>query len=193
MNPRRNKPPIYQTLYATQRDSKKALAMAIDVLNGTDLPKDEKGFASIDQLCEKIRSSDPGLFYINRNHIVELFFKDRNRRILITDKDRIKYKQIKYVKPPNFLYFAALKWLSDKMIRNGIRSDARRYIKLYDSVELAIEKGRRLIRDENDKLVILKIDTKSAFEEGLRFSTYEKGEYVAVRIDPKYIIGEVKS
>lgn len=181
---------IFQTLYANQRDTKKALAIAIDILNEPDLPQDDKGFISIDALCEKIKNLNKGLDYINRNHIVELFFKDRNRRILIGGYDLIKYKQIKYVKPPDVLYFAALKWLSEKMIRNGIRSEARHYVKLYETKELATEKGQRLIKNENDELVIIKINAGKAFEEGLKFSTYEKGEYIVIKINSRYIVGE---
>jgi RNA:NAD 2'-phosphotransferase (TPT1/KptA family) len=182
---------IFQTLYANQRDAKKALAIAIDILNESDLPQDDKEFVSIDALCEKIKNLNKGLDYINRNHIVELFFKDRNRRILIGGYDLIKYKQIKYVKPPDTLYFAALKWLSDKMTRNGIRSEARHYVKLYETVELATEKGQRLIKSDNDQLVLIKINAGKAFEEGLKFSTYETGEYIVIKINPRYILGEV--
>jgi len=183
------------TLYKSQDDMRKALFMTIDALQGkpANCPKgqepesDQDGFYKIDSICDVLKS-DPGLSYINRNHVVELFFKDKDRKILINGEDRIKYKEIKYVMPPDILYFGTLENLIPRMMTSGLHSSTKGYIKLYGTEERAKEFGSKFAERPSDKVVILKIDAKAAFTDGLRFSTYTADEFIVVRIDSKYIL-----
>jgi RNA:NAD 2'-phosphotransferase (TPT1/KptA family) len=128
--------------------------------------------------------------YMNRNHIVELFFKDRDRKILISGTDDIKYKEVRYVQPPTTLYFGTLAHLTDRMTHNGIKSTTKGYLKLYDTKELAQEFAKRFVQRDDDKIVVIEVNALAAFTDGMRFSTYKDHEYIVVRIDKKYI-GEV--
>jgi hypothetical protein len=180
------------TLYMTQEDFNKALFSAIDILTKGDLPKNEAGFTSIDLLCEKIRGIHPSLSYLNRNHIVELYFKDRDRKIFISGLDEIKYKEVRYVQPPAVLYFGTLNKLSAKMQAYGIKSSTKGYLKLYDSVNAATDFARKFIRSPEDHVEVLEIRAMAAFTDGLKFSTFKSNEYIVVRIDKKYIVGPVQ-
>jgi len=177
------------TLYASREDLKDAIVSAIDALNGSDLPKDDQGYSSIETLCERLKKVHPHLSYITRNHIVELFFKDWTRKIMITGTDSIKYKEVRYVQPPETLYFGTLESLAAKMRRFGIRSSTKGYIKLYSTPELAAEFAKKFATSPGDKITILSIAAFEAFTSGLKFSTFKPEEFIVVRIDSKFIKG----
>lgn len=177
------------TLYMSHRDFKKAIISGINILQNNGIKKDHEGFSSIDELCEIIKKSDDKLGYINRNHIIEFFFKDRDRKILISGLDKIKYKEIRYVKPPDILYFGTLEHLLPKMKIAGIRSNTKGYIKLYDTPEKAMTFAQKFIKiEEKDKITTITIDAQSAFSDGLKFSTFKEGEYIIVYVNKKYIL-----
>lgn len=165
----------------------KTLSLTIDLLQSTSLNKDAEGVCSIDEVCEKIHTIDSHLAYLNRNHIVELYFKDRTRKIFITGYDGIKYKEIKYVKPPDTLYFGTLNKLASKMRQFGIKSSTKGYLKLYETPEQAADFARKFIGSQDDKVVTIEICAAEAYTNGLKFSTFKPGEYIVVRVEPKYI------
>lgn len=178
-----------QTLYISQNDLSTALVTVINLLKGNDLNKDAEGFTLIDDVCSKLKQVIPDLGYINRNHIVELFFKDKDRKVLVSGVDRIKYKEIRYVQPPNSLYFGTLTGLVSRMMQFGIKSSTKGYIKLYGSVEAATEFGKRFMNQEGDSVSVIEIDAQKAFSEGLKFSTYKDDEFVVIRLDKRYLKG----
>lgn len=128
---------------------------------------------------------------MNHNHVVELYFKDTNRKILISDYDKIRYKQVKYVQPPAILYFGTLSGLISRMQASGIHSSTKGYIKLYDSKETAADFARKFISKPGDKVSVLEINTGAAFSDGLRFSVYKPGEFIVVKIESKYLTGNI--
>jgi RNA:NAD 2'-phosphotransferase (TPT1/KptA family) len=174
------------SFYISQKDLSKAITAGIDILKGESLKKDDQGFCLIDDLCEKIKEIEPSLKYINRNHIIELFFKDRDRKVLISGLDKIKYKEVKYVQPPETLYFGTVEALAPKMLEFGVRSNTKGYIKLYSTPERACDFAKKFAR-EGDKLVSLSVKAGLAFSEGLKFSTFQEGEYIAVQINRRYL------
>ena len=184
------------TLYKSQDDMKRALIETIDMLTGqskiSQPPKKKDEFFSIVEITEALIKNFPELSYINTNHIVELFFKDRDRKILINGEDNIKYKEVRYVQPPNKLYFGTVKALVERMQSYGLKSMTKGYIKLYKSREQAIEFGKKFANWEGDEVVALAIDSEKAFSEGMKFSTYQEGEFIIVRVDRKYIKGIVE-
>src|SRR5690606_13968134 len=103
------------TFYPTATEAEKDLTMGLDILKGDLLKKDEDGFCSLDDLCNLMKEKDPSFGYMNRNHIIELFFRDIDRKILISGENQIKYKNVKYVKPPSILYFGSVTNLIPRM------------------------------------------------------------------------------
>lgn len=178
------------TLYRNHEDLKTGILAAIAVMTDktNPLPKDNDGYYSINELCEAVKKRCPDLSYINNNHIVELYFKDRDRKILITGTDQIKYKDVRYVQPPDTLYFGTVTALVDKMLQYGIKSSTKGYIKLYNTVPGAINFAKKF--SANEAPVVLAINAAAAFSDGLKFSTFLDGEFIVVRVDKKYIIGK---
>jgi len=176
------------TLFKKRDHLKRALSIATTILSNHKLTEDEEGFCQISDLLEDIRTKQD-LSYMNIFHICELYFKDKSRRILINGTDRVKYKEIRYVQPPDILYFGTLSKLSAKMMKSGLKSSTKGYLKLYDTPELAKEFGSRFVKNESDKIATLKINAGQAFSEGLKFSTYKEHEFIVVQINRKYVEG----
>lgn len=179
------------TLYKNQKDLKNAITSVIEFLNPNNpenLTMDKDGFFSVLEVCEVLKEKHPELSYINRNHIIELFFKDRDRKILINEENQIKYKEIRYVQPPDVLYFGTLKNLSERMVSSGLKSKTKGYIKLYDTPEKAKNFASKFAVRDDDEVVVMEIDAAGAFSEGMKFSTYNEGEYIIVRVDRKFIL-----
>jgi hypothetical protein len=182
-------PPSHRlpTLFPSQREAYRALDVCIGILQGDEIKKDPQGFCLISDLCEEIKRKDDRFGYLNQNHIIEFFFKDNDRKILISGIDKIKYKDIKFVKPPEYLYFGTVENLLYKMRLQGIRSITKGYVKLFETPERACEFSEKFAR-EGEKTAALKINTGKAFSEGLKFSTFNEGEYIVAQVISRYII-----
>jgi len=174
----------------SQYDLNKALELSTNILKRDILQKDADGFCLINELCEKIKEIDSSLSYINNFHIVELYFKEKRRKILISGTDKIKYKDVRYVQPPEILYFGTTDTLANKMRQYGIRSITKGYIKIYDTPEKAALFAKKFAGDKN-KIIIFIIKALEAFSDGFKFSTFQDGEYIVVRLDKQYISGEI--
>ena len=183
-----NTPVYYRlpTLYPTQKDASRALDVAINLLKGDGVGKDNEGFCLIKDLCQEIIKQDESFGYMNRNHVIELFFRDPDRKILISGEDRIKYKEVIYVQPPDTLYFGTIENFVSKMKIHGIRSNTKGYIKLYRDPQEACRFAEKFTRD-GERTVALEIDSKKAFSDGLKFSTFKDGEYIVVQLFSRYI------
>jgi len=175
------------TLYPSSKESLRALNLGIEILKNDDIKKDIEGFCLIDDLCLAIKEKDSTFRYINRNHIIEFFFKDSDRKILISGSDLIKYKKVIYVQPPDILYFGTIEDFIPKMKLNGIRSNTKGYLKLYATPEKACEFAEKFAR-VGEKTISLKINAKQAFSDGLKFSTFLKDEFIVVQLYPGYIL-----
>ena len=188
-----NKHRISPTLYRNQADLKRALEIVTqDLIHAQEnkhpvLGSDNEGFCQIDDVVTFLQGVED-FDYINRTHIIELFFKDPERKILINGDDRIKYKTVKYVKPPQTLYLGTIENLKSRIMESGFRSRTKGYVKLYESVERALSFAAKFATDPNDRLVTIAVDADKAFSEGLKFSTYEDGQYIVVQVDKKYLI-----
>lgn len=185
-----SKRPLYYripTLFPTQKESSRVLDIGLDILRGNDIKKDEQGFCLIEDLCRALKDKDGSLGYINRNHIIEFFFKDADRKILISDVNKIKYKEIRYVMPPMVLYFGTVQKFVPQMKMHGIRSNTKGYIKLYGTSQEACTFAEKFAR-EGESTTAIKIDAARAFSEGLKFSTFKEGEYIVVQVNKGYIL-----
>lgn len=186
-------PRTLQTLYRNQSDLKRVLEIVVEALkkaqDGEDSPLmvDEEGFCRIDDTVSFLKGIE-GLDYINYSHIIELFFKDPDRKILINGDDRIKFKSVRYVKPPEVLYFGTIENLKGRMLESGIRSRTKGYIKLYATESQAIAFATKFATSSDDKIITLEIDSEKAFSDGLKFSTYIDGEFIVVLVDKKYLM-----
>lgn len=178
------------SLYENPTDLNSALITAVHLLMNKDksLDCDKSGYCYLEKLSEAITIKMPYLSYINSNHIVELFFKDKYRKIMLYGPDKIKYKIKRIVEPPEVLYFGTLLNLSRKMRAQGIFSSTKHYIKLYKNKDKAMEKAAKFVTQPRDKLITMKIDAKQAYSDGVKFLTYEDGEYIVSEVKKEYIL-----
>jgi len=189
------------TFYKNSNDLKLALLSVIEMLREAadkeaetimigdfQISLDSNGFAKIDNIVAFLKWRFPELYYINRNHVIELYFKDRDQKILINGDDLIKYKIVKYVQPPQTLYFGTLKNLAERMKESGLKSHTKKYIKLYETAEMAEDFAKKFVTREDDEVTVLEVNAGRAFSDGMKFSTYKDGEYIIVKVDRKYII-----
>lgn len=181
----RNERDLEYTLKIVSKELKKAQDGETSILS-----PDENNFSLIEDVVRYVHEEVDNLQYINNAHIIELFFKDPNRRILIKGGDMIKYKKVVYVQPPKYLYAGTVEGLKEKMMLTGIRSKTKGYIKLYKSEQDALSFASKFAKHPSDILTTILIDAESAFNDGYKFSTYRDGEYIVVQVDPKYIIKE---
>lgn len=176
------------TLYNSPTDLNAALITGVSLLKTKNpaISWDKSGCCKISELCEIIKNKMPFLSYISKNHIIELFFKDKKHKIMIS-KDIIKYRIKKIVQPPDTLYFGTLYNLGKKMVEKGVYSNTRGYVKLYSNPELAKKFASKFVIQNKDKVISLIIDAKKAYSDGIVFSTYNKNEYIVSNIDKEYI------
>lgn len=192
----------YASFFRSHYDMVNALFIVVDVLR--DFSNDDEnahkalkcyrdGLCRIDEVCNYIKEKNENLSYVDRDHIIELFFKDRERRILIVDKDYVQYRKVSYVQPPDYLYFGTVKNLVDRMTTYGIKSRTKGFVKLYSTPEQARGFAEQFATREGDIIVTLKVNAKAAFSTGTKFSTHKEGEYIAVRIDKRYILDVIET
>jgi RNA:NAD 2'-phosphotransferase (TPT1/KptA family) len=177
------------TLYFSQSDLNAALISTVHLLrdNIASLNKNDEGYYQVDDVCNILKKRMPFLSYIDKNFIIELFFKDIQRKIIFKDSNLIKYKLKLYIKPPDILYFGTLTNLALKMKNKGIFSSTKKYVKLYSSKEGAENFAKKFASNRDDKISVLVVDSKQAYINGLKFSTYEDGEYIASEIKKEFI------
>jgi len=179
------------TLFRNKEDLKGAVNtvknLLIDIQEGNSdiLEPDTEGFVKIRDVAEYLRGY---LDYVNTTHIIEIFFKDPDKKILINSEDRVKYKVVKFVKPPERLFFGTIEKLKDKMLDSGLRSKTKGYIKLYDTEDRAIDFASKFATDPDDKVTTIIVDAEKAFSDGSKFSTYIEGEYITSQVNEKYLL-----
>jgi hypothetical protein len=186
----------YASFYKSHTDMMQALFLVVDTLRDFQdpesqvsqvIPRHKDGLCSIDDLCGYVIESNPRLSYMKRDHIIELYFKDRERRILIVDEIYVQFRSISYVQPPETLYFGTVKNLVPRMESSGLKSRTKGFIKLYDTPEKACEFAKQFATRDGDVIVSVKINAGAAFGEGTKFSTHNDGEYIVVKVDKRHI------
>jgi RNA:NAD 2'-phosphotransferase (TPT1/KptA family) len=181
------------SLFMSQNDLNTALISIIHLLrdNIANLDKDNEDYYKSEDVCATVKKRMPFLSYMDQNHMVEMFFKDNQRKIIFKNESLIKYKIKTYMNPPDVLYFGTLTNLVEKMKDKGIFSNTKKYIKLYASKEDAEKFAKKFVAHGENKVSILEIDSKKAFDTGSRFSTYEDGEFIVSEVKKEFIKGVI--
>jgi RNA:NAD 2'-phosphotransferase (TPT1/KptA family) len=181
----------FNTLFSSLDDLNTTLITTVHLLrdNTANLSIDDSNYYLVDDVCKTLKKRMPFLSYIDKNHLLELFFKDKERKIIFKDQNLMKYKLKIYLEPPETLYFGTLTNLALKMKDKGIFSSTKKYVKLYADKEQAIAFAKKFILSDKDTVSVLVIEAKKAYEteHNLRFSTYNPGEYIVTNIKKEYI------
>ena len=87
--------------------------------------------------------------------------------------------------PTEILYHGTANRFIDSIMKEGIKSQTRKYVHLSSDRDTAVDVGLR-----HGDAVVLKIDTKKMLEDGLKFYLSKNGVWLTDYVDTKYIINE---
>jgi hypothetical protein len=193
----------YATFYKSSDDLTLALNLTTEILKEIATNPDSQlkeilhifndKMCRIEHLATYIKNNNQKLNYLTRDHIIELFFKDRERRLMIVDHIFIYYRKICYVQPPDTLYFGTVQALINKIKDFGIKSHTKGFIRLYDTIPAAKNFAKQFANRQGDVIVVFEVDAMQAFTDGNKFSTHEPGEFIVAKIEKEYVKGLVKS
>ena len=84
--------------------------------------------------------------------------------------------------PPDVLYHGTSEEKIDCILANGITPQTRLYVHLSDTIDTAVNVGRR-----HGKPVVFKVDAKRMSEEGFIFYRSRTGVWLTNKVDANYI------
>lgn len=84
--------------------------------------------------------------------------------------------------PPDVLYHGTSEEKIDSLLANGITPQTRLYVHLSDTIDTAVNVGRR-----HGKPVVFKVDAKRMSEEGIIFYLSRNGVWLTDKVDANYI------
>jgi putative RNA 2'-phosphotransferase len=148
---------------------------------------DRRGFMPWGQLVAQVRGRFPEVTEQELLQVIEEPVKKRFE--LIGGKVRATYGhsfpvelELENVEPPSRLYHGTARDLARNFLREGLEPRDRRHVYLSQSLEEALEVGKR--RDPRPAILI--VDSRTAHLEGVRF--YSSGRlYLAEEIPPRFL------
>lgn len=151
------------------------------------LELDENGWASIDELIEKIVK-----YKISRevlNVIVET--NDKQRFAIDSATNRIRANQghsievdlsLAAFEPPDYLLHGTAERFEQSILNKGLSKQKRHHVHLSESKSVAFAVGGRY-----GKPVLLKIDTKSMYSQGYQFYKTANNVWLVSEVPAKFI------
>ena len=180
-----------QTLFKSFNDYRDADRILKMILRGLgNIESDDKGFKSVDACASQMTIENLDLHYVDRNHIVELHMRDRDQLIELSG-DLVRERAEENIEPPDKLYFGTLGHLKSKMMRSGIKSFTKKYIRLYAEEDRALDFAKKFEDMDSGRTgtIAIPIDAKAAFLGGVKFGDgRQDGEYVTEQISPRFIL-----
>lgn len=169
----------------TQRVSKMMAYLLRHDPSGLEI--DNKGFVSLDSLLEKLQNRWPELTCSDVQDVVE---EDTKGRYEITeDSVRALYGHSIDVEPDlpdvdvDVLFHGTSSGAAERILRQGLKSQARRKVHLSCNTEDAVQVGKR----HTPEPVVLKIDAKRARSSGVSFQRASPRVYVTEYVPAKFI------
>lgn len=158
---------LTSSLFKTSRDLNKTFCLVVPELKkaleggSLYLNIDTEGYCSIKEVVSFLKREIP---YVNSTHVLKLSLKDKQKKIMIKGEDLIKYRQVKFLRPPNTLFFGTLSHLEAIIIDSGILSKTKGYVKLYDTKEKAKSFASKFLTPGHDEeVIIITVDSKAAY------------------------------
>ena len=183
-----------KTFFRTVEDFKQAYTVILSLLSRPEIgPKgayqvDDNGLYVVEDAISSIKYEDPGLSYLGRDHITELYLKDPLRK-LIYNGTKIGNLGGGMAVPPDVLYYATTSRIAEKIRSKGLMSPSKPYLPLSTSSEDACRKCSWFVKNSGDDLVLISIDARGAFDDHAQFSFSGKdGEFLVERISPRYVL-----
>ncbi|MGN6351649.1 MAG: RNA 2'-phosphotransferase [Candidatus Nitrosocosmicus sp.] len=150
---------------------------------------DEKGWANLDDVLGGLRSFGD-IIDLEKEDLLNMVSKQRKARFdIYNNKIKANYghtvfiKEMDVVKPPDVLYHGTARRYLNSILRNGLIRMQRQYVHLSVDLDIALETGKR-----KDKVPsIIKIDSKTAYQEGILFYKGSDRILLSENLLPKYL------
>ncbi len=157
---------------------------------------DRHGWCEVDELIKAMQNYGK---MIDRDILKTIVETDRKQRYSFDDSHtRIRANQghsihvdleLEEVKPPDVLYHGTVESFVDSIFQEGLVSGDRQYVHLSKDIKTATAVGSR-----RGIPVILRIDTKSMYEDGFKFYLSANGVWLCDYVPGEYIcVGDSRS
>lgn len=154
------------------------------------LTLDIDGWADINELLDKAQNYGEK---VDKNLIHKIVLENDKKRFAISnDGTKIRAEQghstrqvnIGYneKKPPKNLYHGTASRFLDSIFKQGLKSGNRHYVHLSDSVDIALEVGKRY-----GKVVVLKIKSDDMYKKGFKFYLTDNNVWLSKNIPCEFI------
>ena len=150
---------------------------------------DEHGWANVEELILGINQSGRE---INMEKLEEIVRTDSKQRYSFNeDKTLIRANQghsipvdveLKESVPPNILYHGTADRFLSSILKEGLKPMSRLYVHLSENIVTAESVGKR-----HGNPIILKINSKSMYEDGIKFYLSNNGVWLTKEVNIKYI------
>jgi putative RNA 2'-phosphotransferase len=150
---------------------------------------DENGWASVNELIEKINAKGNNVDIDLLNEIVNT--NDKKRFAFNDDKTKIRASQGHSIEidldlqpslPPDVLYHGTANRFVESILKEGLTKQQRQHVHLSEKLETATAVGAR-----HGKPVILIVDAKQMQEDGFLFYQSENNVWLTDNVEVKYI------
>jgi putative RNA 2'-phosphotransferase len=154
------------------------------------LQLDENGWASVDELIEKVNAKGNNVDIDLLNEIVET--NDKKRFAFNDDKTKIRASQghsieidlaLQPIAPPDVLYHGTATRFVESILKEGLIKQQRQHVHLSEKLETATAVGAR-----HGKPTILIVDAKQMYEDGFLFYKSENNVFLTDCVGVKYIM-----
>lgn len=153
------------------------------------LQLDEHGWASVEELINRMNEKDANVGYADILHVVDT--NDKKRFALNEDKTRIRASQghsievdleLKPVTPPDILYHGTATRFLDAILKDGLLKQNRQHVHLTAIKETAVAVGGR-----HGRPVVLEVDAAAMVNAGFEFYVSANNVWLVEIVLPEFI------
>jgi putative RNA 2'-phosphotransferase len=153
------------------------------------LDLDEEGWIDIDNLLDSMGKYG-NIIDVKKENLYELIANQQKNRFEIKDNriralygHSISLKKRNTIKPPDVLYHGTSPRNLQSIMKQGLKSMGRQYVHLSTDIDTATVVGKR----RNEKPLILRISSKTAYDDGVLFYKGSDTIWLSENILPKYL------
>lgn len=160
-----------------------------------DLKMDDKGYVDVNELIDKVNSTDKYKNALNQEILDRIVITDNKSRYAYnSEKTKIRAVQghsfhvdvAKESIPPKVLFHGTSRSAYDIIQVEGIKKITRDYVHLSKDASTAFSVGMRHAKNI-DNLIIISVDTRQMINDGYKFYVAENGVWLSDYIPPQYI------
>lgn len=147
----------------------------------------EDGLYPLQMVIRAIHDENTDLTYVSEHHLVEVYLRDRNGELVLSDES-IGHVRTALVVPPAKLYFGTTTIIADRAMRRGIIKGTKPMVTLLESFEDSMNSGDRFANIKEGEAAVLEIDAIKAYEDGIDFSSSGvQGVFLCEFVSHRYI------